>query len=333
MDYHKIADAVAYYFIERRASSSTLNHWLLEQAQENGIELPHTINLVDAAVGAAGNAGANHDQAEEMAIEAIGRLTFKEKLESEKEYSQKYIKTTVLPNMVVHWKSKRKTLEQIKKDTSIAAILHKYDIPLSYIDRCFKGEIKSNRPTVTMDVLLKKKLPKDNVFDLFDQGHGADFISYWRVAVRNQVRHILDERYNQNKLLEEALSITPDDDSEDVPYSVGERHIENPDSDIENIEYRDVYKKLLRISEKYNPNYPVVLELLKEGHNLLGSDSFWQDKLKMSPKQFKDFKVYFLKDLKELLHEVGVTNYEDGVKMLRLASDANRQLLKALLEL
>jgi len=332
--FEKIATRVALRFSDRIASEifyHSLNENLVQMAEERSIELPGGVDLVGYALRAAQEAGAG-DDTDMIAMDAINQIVFREKTESEKEYSKVYVQTTILPTKVLEFKADGWTLEDIRNDEFFKNMCNKYDINPNLITKYYDGHTKPNKVLKNVGDLGKKKTaPRDSIFDAFVKNHGRNFVSYWMEAIKHKAHDIVRHNYSTNRALEDALSIVGDHDEHYGELgTVQESHVKKEEKELTTYEAKSMKKELLSLAKKKNPHYEAALKLIMDGYEITSNSDIpmFEKELHMDRHQFMDFRQYFLKDLSTLLKEVGVHGVNDGLSVFTASKVAFRIALK-----
>lgn len=342
MNIVKIAQEVIAQFLNRQAIEGglqELNKHLYDIASSMGIEVVaeggSTFNFVSSAISAVHAAGASGSDAEVIAVEVIGKLVFREP-DQVKKLNKSYVKSSVVPGLVAHFKSTGLSYEELKKEPRIIKMVADYELSDAFIKDCYDGKKKTNVPEGAklgdewVKTFLKKLdgLPtgrfkstvRDNIFAEFKAEKGK-FSAFWYTSVKNSARDVIKKLYRQDSILEDSLRFAPKGDKDDyTPGTISDDVAKKEHSSLNKTEAKLMKNKLITEANKLNPLYGKALKLIAEGRDLFHDGEHFQTDLKLTPKEFAKFKVYFLQDLKKLFHRFRLDTFDDGEAVLKAAS-------------
>jgi len=296
---------------------STLNAEIRELAEQQIKFIPKNIDLVGMALAAAHQAGAKGDEADVVAMESISRvLTRRPTGGGLLENSKAYLRNTVVPNLVLHLKSKGMSLSQIKRDKTIRSIMDKFNFRDTNLDNYFHGRTKPNKIIKDISQLgIRNTKQRSDVFDSFVKSGSDDFAKFWFIVVKNECRDVLREfRLERNKIITDAVRISPEsfDESRHPELAVDERS---------KAETRMLVEHFKRALKQLNPDYLIVIELMQKKNLDPSNPSHGrklQDALSLSQQQYSHFLRQFLSDLRQVFHHLDM-GYEDAEAVLKAA--------------
>lgn len=326
MKYQHLVDSISERFatkIVRASFFPQYNKELLEMARREGIEIPHGTNLVSLAIKAAHDAGARED-AEEIGLDVINQAIFREKSDDEKAYAPRYVRYLVMPSLVHQLKSKGFSVEEIKHDHHVKDLIRRYGVKEQYIEKLFNSDMKPKKPITEM---LQKKNVRPTIFKEYNPSHGTDFSSFWYNVLHKQAINMVRDIHTADRLLHDALRIAPKKHEhdhhtiEDIAHK--EEHMSKSEAKMNK-------KHLVDALKKRNPKYEKALKLISDGHDILSMKDkhVFEKALDMSSIEFGKFKNYFVKDMKDSLHHIGIYNPDEGLAVIRSAKIAAKIIEK-----
>lgn len=342
MNLVKIAQNIIEHFLSRQAIDAgmqSLNKHLYDIASSMGIQVVpeggQSFNFVSSAISAVQAAGAHGSDAEVIALEVIGKLVFREP-DQVKQLNKSYVKSSVLPRLVLHFKANGRSLEDVKKEPAIVKIVKDYDVSDKMVQDCYEGKKKVNVPEGAklgdewVKTFLKKlqgiptgrfkSTVRDNIFGEYKSDKGK-FSSFWYTAVKNAARDAIEHLKTSDRLLDESLRLVPEDrQKEDYTPGIVHDVAQKDHGTLTKSEAKMMRDKLIRDANKLNPLYGKTLNLIGDDYDLFHDGEHFMKELKLTPKEFAKFKLYFVQDLKKLFHQHHLDNFDDGQAVLKAAS-------------
>ena len=308
----QLAFRIASRVLRVASLAENLDKLMSEECAKYKISVKVETNWYGLALKASQSSGVRGADAEEVAAEAVHSVLFGEKTQEEKTYSQGYIFSNILPNLVAKFKSQGWSITDIKKDKKTQEFFERNGVPVEKAEKKIEEFYKSNKKPrlntftgapVDVDLLGKRKLTERNFFESFDPSRSPHIEAYFYEAVKNKAINIVEAR---DKMLQEALSIQPESRSEDyVPRTVDESKLGEDDG---KAEHKILLKELIKKLKKIDPLYSKALEMMNLGWDIASNE--FAKCLPLNVSEFLIWRKGFLKALHQVSQKGDVTRHD-----------------------